>query len=508
MNYTDAELVRLLGEIESDLAERKESWHGDAPDKGRQAVCAFANDLPDHRRPGVLFIGVNNDGRPTGLAITDELLQTLSDLKTDGNILPPPTLLVQKRRLKGKDVAVVIVQPADAPPVRYRGRIWIRIGPRRGIATIQDERILNEKRRYQDTAFEMHPVASAGILELNKVLFLERYLPAAFSEEAIAEDKRTYAQQLAACGMIEAADSPIPTVLGLIAIGKRPRFFVGGAYVQFLRLKGTSLSDPIIDEALIEGDLEHVVRRIDEKLDSHNRVSIDIVSKPVEQRRYLYPMAALQQLVRNALMHRTYENTNAPVHVYWYDDRIEIRSPGGPFGAVNPQNFGQPGVVDYRNPRIADAMKVLGLVQRFGVGIQTAQTEMKRNGSPAIEFRTDQSAVVCVVHPVDEPASAPDEPVNEPDAPANAPANAPVNAPAKLSLTDLQLVLLKEIVRDQAVSYDELAAITKRNRTTVMRNIKKMKDAGILKRVGSDKTGRWVIVDKQHPGADQSAKRG
>src|SRR5262249_30169166 len=146
MRYSDEDLAKLLDETESDLSERKETWKGDAPEESRQAICAFANDLPDHRRPGVLFVGVKNNGVPSNLPITDELLRTLADIKTDGQILPPPTLLVEKRSLKGAEIAVTTVQPADAPPVFYRGRIWIRLGSRRGIATAQDERILSEKR--------------------------------------------------------------------------------------------------------------------------------------------------------------------------------------------------------------------------------------------------------------------------------------------------------------------------------------------------------------------------
>ncbi|MCJ7602834.1 MAG: ATP-binding protein [Desulfobulbaceae bacterium] len=163
MNYTDAVLEDLLDDLESDLAERKESWSGDAPDKGRQAVCAFANDLPDHRKPGVLFVGAKDNGTPSSLDITDNLLKTLADVKTDGNISPPPTLVVQKRRLKGVDMAVVIVQPVDAPPVRYKGRLWIRIGPRRGLATAQDERILTEKRKYNDTPFDIQPIPTSTL---------------------------------------------------------------------------------------------------------------------------------------------------------------------------------------------------------------------------------------------------------------------------------------------------------------------------------------------------------
>ena len=147
---TDAELETLLDDLESDRAERKESWTGSAPEKGCEAICAFANDLPNHQKPGVLFVGAKDDGRPSRLAITDDLLLTLADARSNGNIVPPPTLTVEKRSLKGAEMAVVTVWPADAPPVQYRGRIWIRTRPRRGLATRQDERILNEKRRHGD----------------------------------------------------------------------------------------------------------------------------------------------------------------------------------------------------------------------------------------------------------------------------------------------------------------------------------------------------------------------
>jgi ATP-dependent DNA helicase RecG len=83
----------------------------------------------------------------------------------------------------------------------------------------------------------------------------------------------------------------------------------------------------------------------------------------------------------------------APVRVHWYDDRIEISNPGGPYCNVTIQNFGQPGYADYRNPHVAEAMRVLGLVQRFGAGIQTAQAALRDNGSPALEFRAEATMV-------------------------------------------------------------------------------------------------------------------
>ncbi len=142
---TTAELEAILIETESDRVERKASLS----DKGRicEAICAFANDLPDHRKPGVVFIGAYDDGRCANLNITDEMLRALSDIRSDGNILPFPTMSVQKMTVHGCELAVVIVEPSLAPPVRYRGRVFIRVGPRRAIATVEEERRLAEKRR-------------------------------------------------------------------------------------------------------------------------------------------------------------------------------------------------------------------------------------------------------------------------------------------------------------------------------------------------------------------------
>ncbi|SRR6266571_913181 len=397
MGYTDAELERFLGDLEADFLERKESWNGSAPEGGREAVCAFANDLPDHRQPGVLFVGVNDRGVPTKLPITDVLLRTLADMKTDGSILPPPTIFVQKRQLLGVDCGVVTVLPADSPPVSYRGRTWIRIGPRRGIATAQDERILSEKRRHRDLPFDIQEVPSSSLRDLNKSVFENDYLPNAVARDVLETNERTYEQRLASCRMVVSPDKPVPTILGLLAVGVAARDWVPAAYIQFLRIAGKELTDPISDEMAIDGTLAQILNRIDEKLSAHNQVSVDI-REAVEKRTSQYPAITLQQLIRNAIMHRTYEGTNAPVRVYWFDDRIEISNPGGPFGSVTKENFGKPGITDYRNPHLAEAMKVLGFVQRFGVGIATAQAELKKNGNPEAKFDIEQNSVLVTIY--------------------------------------------------------------------------------------------------------------
>ena len=395
--HTDDELLALLNDTESDRVERKESFKGDVPRKARQAVCAFANDLPGHDQPGVLFIGATDNGEPSKIGITDQLLLSLADMKTDGNILPLPVLTVEKRSFKGAEMAVVTVMPSDMPPVKYEGRIWIRTGPRRSTANAQEERILNERRRYKNLPFDIYPVHSAKISDLSRLIFEGEYLQQAFADDVLKENGRSYEQQLASCRMIVSTDDPIPTVTGLLALGKTPQDFLPGAYIQFLRLDGTELADPVIDEAEICGSIVDLLRRTEEKLMAHNRIAVDITSRPTHQTTTLYPQVALQQILYNAVLHRTYESTNAPVRVYWFSDRVEINSPGGPYGNVTTENFGHPGVTDYRNPNIADVLKIFGFIQAFGRGIATARRAVATNGNPPLEFITNQTAVVCIL---------------------------------------------------------------------------------------------------------------
>jgi len=395
-SLSNKQLEDLLDDLESDISERKRSIKGDTPEKARQAICAFSNDLPGYNKPGVLFIGAEEDGTPSGESITDDLLKTLADMKTDGNILPLPTMRVEKRTLKGSDMAVVTVIPSDMPPVKYKGRIWVRTGPRRAVASEQDERILIERRRHKNLPYDLYPVPNARLSDLSRAVFEDEYLPAAFAPEILAANNRTYEERLASCKMIVSPDDPTPTVLGLLSLGKKPQDFLPGAYIQFLRLDGILLSDEVIDEVMIRGSVVSMMTRVDHVISAHNRRAFDITSGPTHKITEMYPIAAIQQIIYNAVMHRTYESTNAPIHFYWYDDRIEIRNPGGLYGNVTIEKFGQPGVVDYRNPNLAVTMKTFGIVQRFGRGITIARDEMKRNGNPEIEFDTEHG-VLCVL---------------------------------------------------------------------------------------------------------------
>lgn len=392
---SDQEINELVTDLESDRVERKRSLS----DKDRvcQAICAFANDLPGHHRSGVVLIGVNDDGTLASTTIDDALLKELSQIRSNGNILPFPNMTVQRRTLNGIDIAVIEVQPSFSPPVRYNNIVWIRVGPVRAKATADEERILSEKRRYKDIPYDGRPFDGAEISDLDLELFRRVYLQAAVAPEVIAENHRTIEEQLRSLRLLGRQGAP--TIGGLLTVGRDPRSWIPGAYLQFLRIDGTELTDPISHQEELSGPLPDLLPQLDRILRSEIRVQSRIPTDGIEVRSPDYPLEALVQLARNAILHRNYETSSAPTRIYWFRDRIEMHSPGGPYGQVTAENFGQPGITDYRNPLVAEAMKSLGYVQRFGYGITSARREFERNGNPTPEFQVQPTAVLVTLRP-------------------------------------------------------------------------------------------------------------
>ena len=375
-------LVTLMRDLESDRVERTESIRD--TDKFSEAVCAFSNDMSGHNAPGYLLIGVKNDGNLASLRADDKFVTSLGGLQTDGNIRPQPSLQVTLHRLAGGDVVVVEVQPSRLPPVRYRGRVWIRIGPRKANASEDQERILVERRASSARSFDALPCLDGTLGDLATDLFVT-YRLAAVDASVIAENHRDIELQLSSLRFFDLKNQ-CPTNAGILLFGINPLAWMPGAYVQFLRVRGTTLADPIGSDKELSGDLGSVLRRLDDLLDAYVDTIPVAVTALREETFANYPRAALRELLINAVLHRDYQST-APIRFYWFDDRVEIQNPGGLYGEATQENF--PKQNSYRNPVIAESMKTLGYVNRYGRGVVTARQAMKDSGLPEPEFVFD-----------------------------------------------------------------------------------------------------------------------
>ncbi|MEU9793052.1 ATP-binding protein [Streptomyces sparsogenes] len=391
-NETD--LADLLGTQESASLEfkrtaKREGKRGDAIGN---AVCAMANDLCGHGG-GDILIGVDDKGHPVdGVDLSDRALLQLTELRDDGRILDRPSLTVDRAIFRGKPVIRLHVEACATPPVRFEGVIWVRPGPTTRRASREDERVLAERRRAKDIPFDTRPLPLTRIEDLDLALFRQSYLPSMVAPEVIEENGRPVNLQMASLHLI--TPDGVPTVLGLLTIGLDPGSHIPGAYLQFVRYQGMDLDAPVADEQELRQNMVGLSARLEPLLRSNLRTRL-VEDGFRETPRPDYPLEALRELCMNALMHRNYETSYAPTRIVWFDDRIEVTNPGGPFGQVRDDNFDR--VTDYRNPSLAAAMKGLGYVNRFGRGIGRVKKALETNGNPPAEFQVDDTSWAVVI---------------------------------------------------------------------------------------------------------------
>jgi len=299
---TRPELDDLLVKIETDRVEKTIS----TKDAGKfgEAICSFSNDMPNHQKPGYLLVGVHDDGSRSGLEVDDTLLQNLMDFRTDGRIVPPPNLVVAKFEYDDGDVAVVEVQPSFQPPVRFKGKVCIRIGPRKGTANEGEERILSEKRSSFAKTFDTLPCYGSTLSDLSLDIFKLAYLPNAIDAETLAENHREIKSQLASLKFYD-LKADCPTNAGIIMFGENPRYFIPGAYIQYVRFAGADEISNFVFEHRFEGDLTTQMKVIDDFIKSQivKRVQHSLGSPY----KINYPVTAIQELIFNAIIHRDYQ---------------------------------------------------------------------------------------------------------------------------------------------------------------------------------------------------------
>ncbi|MCR5644884.1 MAG: putative DNA binding domain-containing protein [Bacteroidales bacterium] len=363
-------------------------------DKFQETICAFANDMSGSRKKGYLLIGVKDNGELDGLKVDDELMKKISGIRSDGNILPLPVMCTEKVVTEKGDVLVVEVSPSFDTPIRYRGRTFIRIGPRRDIASAEEERILAERCAASLPTFDTHPCREAKIDDIDTDTIVSEYLPKAIAPEVLASDKRPLKEQLASLHLFNLRWD-CPTYAALIMFGRNPKYFMPGAYIQYVHFKGSTNGGEILNERRFEGCLYKILPELEnfirDGIVTKRPVSVSILR---EKDVLNYPYKALRELMMNACMHRDYQS-NMPTRLYQYDNHIEVMNPGGLYGQARPENF--PHVNDYRNSVVAEMMKNLNYVNMFNHGINEVQELLRENANPEAEFNVNYLTAFSVV---------------------------------------------------------------------------------------------------------------
>ena len=112
-----------------------------------------------------------------------------------------------------------------------------------------------------------------------------------------------------------------------------------------------------------------------------------------------YPITAVREAVINALVHRDYSvhTEGMPIQIIMYEDRIEIKNPGGIYGRIKVDQLGkmQP---DTRNPVLALALETLGVTENRYSGIPTIRREMEKYNLKEPEFIDERGSFIVTFY--------------------------------------------------------------------------------------------------------------
>lgn len=440
-------------------------------------MAAFANT-----NGGTIFIGVADDGSMSGLSGQDiaRINQLISNAASQ-LVRSPLAVQTENVALENGRIVIVLTVPKgiDKPYFDKNGVIWLKAGA--------DKRRVNSKeelRRLFQFTNQFHAdelPTKAGIDKLDK-LRLRDFLRDVYKQEyPESTDELTRLLQ----NMNLATDDGRLNLAGVLLFTEQPERIVPQFVVKAIRYPGNKIhaTDYLDTEdfsgplpKLFESALAFIMRNL-HKVQAGRGVNAPGTPE--------IPEEVFEELLVNALVHRDYL-VSASIRLFIFDNRIEIISPGHLPNNLTVEKI-RAGNSNIRNPILVSYV-AKGLLPYHGLGSGIKRALDKW---PAIDFVDDHDGCLftATVHrkPVEELELA--------DKGALKVREVIQHAPIKASLSALQVQLLEFIRSNPAVSYDELAEMIQKDRTTIMRNLGKLKDAGILRRVGSKKTGHWEVIE-------------
>ncbi|MDX9785163.1 MAG: ATP-binding protein [Desulfobacterales bacterium] len=360
---TDKLAIALFRRGESETVEFKKGFDRETI----ETLSAFANT-----HGGRVFVGVSDTGQVSGVEVGKETLQNWvnqAKLSTANSLIPDADVLT----IKAKTIVLLSISEYPIKPVACRGKYFKRINNANHQMTISE--VVNEHLKSINTSWDctIDELHSEADLSLDKVqAFVARISRAQKSE--IHEDPLTMLRKLELL-----RDGRITRAAFLL-------FAAGETSLSTIELGRFQTPILIKDGARLQTDLISEVEGVMAFIKKHISKAYIITGEPQREERWEYPLEALREIVINAIVHRDYASTSDSI-VKIFDDRIEIFNPGAlPTGITVEKLLTGDYVSSVRNRKIADMFKEIGLVEKYGTGIQRMLREFETYGLPMPKF--------------------------------------------------------------------------------------------------------------------------
>lgn len=440
-----------------------------SPTKPLRTIVAFANSAG-----GRLVIGVDDDGTVVGVAdplAEEERITSLIADRISPQLVPAVDLVtVGEATILVVDVPLSTRRPHSMTDQGPEHRVYVRLGSTTRQA---DPALVAElERNAHGVAFEDLPEPRASLDDLDLKTLSE------------LRGRRTDVDDLVALGLaVKQGGEIVPTYAGLLAACPDPTRFLPSAWVQCGRLRGASGTD-IFDQTEIHGPMPLAVDRVMEFLLKHAYKSA-VFGEVRRLDAYSVPVEAIREVVVNALVHASYAERGTPIRVGFYDDRIQVDSPGLLLPGMTVESMRRASRL--RNPSLARIFREAGIMEQWGTGVQRVYDQIAAVGlpEPRVEEVMDRLRFTIYV-----PSHAPDAGLGADEKHQDKALRHQGEAPSRpvASLSSTEVVVLRHVRVDPASRADLMAALGITNQTRAFRrHIEPLLDSGLLERTLPDK---------------------
>ena len=458
---TSQQIESLIAQGEGYNIEFKQSIPSKASELAEE-ICAFANAAG-----GTLLIGIDDKGVVVGVSIDNVSRSRIQNILNA--IEPHFPVSFSEIVLNNKTVFCIECESGSQKPYTVSGAIIIRNGPNsEKITSVQRMRDFFQQ---SDKIFFDEVECKSFILKehFDESYFLEFLKSAGISNSL---DNNTILQNLKLFSYKQMFKNA-----AVLFFAKNPQLHFEWATTRCILFKGVD-KHHIIDDKIFGGNL---LTQFNETLKYiYTKLSVEYIIENSGPRKEVWeiPEVAIKEALVNALVHRDYYEKGARIAVEIFDDRIEITNPGGLVNSIAKSDFGKRSLS--RNPLIFGLFQRLHMVEQIGSGISRIRQSIQEAGLLEPYFNLEGMFSVTLYRPFNFELW--------------------IDIYWKEKLNNSQYQILIQIHKNNHISKSKLLTLVGISKTAIDKNINKLKELGILERIGGDRGGYWKVIKKKSAG--------
>lgn len=450
-----------INKKESEVIEFKKSTS-----ELKEAIISIVSILNKHKN-GEIYFGIKNNGEIVGQSVTERTIREISKSISD-HIEPKIFPEVKEIELYNKKCVHVIFTGNDSPYYAY-GRAYIRVGDEdKKLSSKELEKIILDKNK-DKLSWDREVCKEAELKDISSAK-LKKFL----KDSNLGYD--SIENSLKKLGLISGKSLLNSAV---ILFSKNPEKFFRNAKLR-CAVFGTEDTAVPIDMQEFEGDLFYLITEALNYILKNIHIGMEVEGLYREDIPEIDKMA-IREAIINAFCHRNYYLYDS-VNIAIFKDRLEIRSPGLLYGGLTIEKIKSQEVSERRNELLAEMFHKVHLVEKWGRGIRLILSK-----EPSTEFKEIGRQFVVVfkrkhLEVTDRVGEKDTERDTEKD--------------TEKLLSKEEKNILKLFRDNPKITSEELSKLLEINLRNTKKRISKLKEKGLINRIGPDKGGHWEITKK------------